>query len=92
MNDDNKWHLDKRVPIGIIFAILVQTFGLVWYLAKTTADVDNRLVNLEESKRAVASQESRIIILEQRFDFIKTVLDRIERKLDHDSLTPRGGL
>jgi CHASE1-domain containing sensor protein len=86
---DNKWHMDKRVPIGIILAILFQTLGLVWYLAKTTTDVNNRLDNLEENKRAVASQESRIIVLEQNFSFIKTTLDRIERKLDNDGPTSR---
>jgi hypothetical protein len=39
-NDPQGWHLDKRVPIAIITAIAVQTFGIVWWAATLSARVD----------------------------------------------------
>jgi len=37
--DDDQWHLDKKVPISIIGAILIQTFGIGWWISGLTADV-----------------------------------------------------
>ena len=30
--DDNRWHLDKKVPISIIVVLFVQFFSGVWYM------------------------------------------------------------
>jgi Tfp pilus assembly protein PilO len=38
------WHLDKRVPITIIMAVIVQTAGLVLWAGK----LDSRVQNLEQ--------------------------------------------
>ena len=40
---DEPWHLDKRVPIALIFAILVQTGGAFWF----AASLDGRIGVLE---------------------------------------------
>lgn len=44
MIDERQWHLDKRVPVAIIIAILVQTGGMVWWASNLTA----RVSTLEE--------------------------------------------
>ena len=38
------WHLDKRVPLTLIAAIVIQTAALVWYAAK----LDGRVIALAE--------------------------------------------
>ena len=35
------WHLDKRVPIAILFALSTQTIGAVWWAATQNARVDD---------------------------------------------------
>ena len=45
MVDDNAWHLDKKVPISLIGAILIQTFGFGVY----AENLNNRIANLEQS-------------------------------------------
>jgi hypothetical protein len=30
------WHLDKRVPIALIAAIVMQTMGAIWWAASVT--------------------------------------------------------
>lgn len=34
------WHLDKRVPLGLIFAVLLQTTTIVWFITDLRSDVD----------------------------------------------------
>lgn len=34
------WHLDKKVPIGFIFALIVQTVSVVWFFADLKKDVE----------------------------------------------------
>lgn len=41
---DEPWHLDKRVPVALIFAIIVQFTGLIsgglWFAAKLESSID----------------------------------------------------
>ncbi|MGJ3260423.1 MAG: hypothetical protein ACFE0S_12550 [Rhodospirillales bacterium] len=48
MNDDQRaWHLDKRVPIGIIAALIVQTLALLYTDAAWRAETGTRINALE---------------------------------------------
>ena len=44
-DDDNAWHLDKKVPIAMIFAIVGQLAGFAWIASK----LDSRVESLEKS-------------------------------------------
>jgi hypothetical protein len=73
-----QWHLDKKVPIGIIGALFLQTIVFV-YVGVTWKDtVDNRIAALEKSDTGQATHENRITILEQKFGYIQTSLDEIK--------------
>ena len=52
------WHLDKRVPIALIFTIALQTAAAIWW----AANINSRLDFNEVSD---ASQDSRLQSLEQ---------------------------
>lgn len=80
--DDGDWHLDKKVPIGLLVMIVIQTITLVYVGTTWKSDIDNRLVNLERSEAQTAPNGTRLTILEQKFDFISGTLSRIERKLE----------
>ena len=84
----SEWHLDKRVPIGLIGAMVVQTMVFVYFGTSWKSDMEHRLGSLEENRKDNSSQSSRLIILEQNFTFIKAILDRIERKIDADPPLP----
>ena len=34
------WHLDKRIPIALIMAVMMQTAGAVWWAATISARLD----------------------------------------------------
>lgn len=80
-----EWHLDKRVPIGIIVALVAQTIGFFVVATSWKTSVDSRLGRLEEIVSDNKSQGDRIIVLEQQLKFIADSLTRIENKLDVDA-------
>jgi len=76
--DDNSWHLDKRVPISLIFAIFLQTAGAFWFASDLSVRVTNLEKNQEDSKGVV----ERIVKLETILVRLERTLDKIERKMD----------
>lgn len=83
-DSDNEWHLDKKVPLGLLVMIVVQTMTLVYVGTTWKSEIDNRVGNLEKSETTNAPNSTRILILEQQFKFIGTTLERIERKLNKE--------
>ena len=77
-----EWHLDKKVPIGIIVALVIQTIGFFTVATAWKTTVDSRIGRLEEIISSNSNQGERIIILEQQLKFIVESLNRIEQKLD----------
>ena len=68
MTDDRErnWHLDKRVPLALIFAIVCQTAAiLIW-----GTRIDSRVEMLERQLSSSGSQGERIIRLEIKMDGI----------------------
>jgi Tfp pilus assembly protein PilO len=81
---DNQWHLDKRVPIALIFALVVQT-GVVF---SWKTNVENRLTHLEEVDKVRSTHEARIIILEQSISYIRSDLTEIKLMLKREASRP----
>ena len=54
---DEPWHLSKSVPLSIIFAVVVQTVTLVWFIAGLNASID-------QNSRDLVRHETRIETLE----------------------------
>jgi hypothetical protein len=70
------WHLDRRVPIAIIGALIMQTMLLGWWTSK----VDSRIENLERSDmRTDTLIQSRIKMADDRFEGLQRDRDRIVR-------------
>jgi hypothetical protein len=79
---DDHWHLDRKVPITIILAMIFQT-ALAIYIGTTwKTEVDFRLANLERQNNERQSQEARIITVEQQLRYIVQSLQRIENRLE----------
>lgn len=69
-----EWHLDKRVPVAMILAILVQTFGFGFWLATQNARIDR----LEEFARDNKTVTADVSVMNQRLLNIEQSLRRIE--------------
>lgn len=77
-----EWHLDKKVPLGIIIALVLQTFAFLTMATAWKTAVEGRIARLEEIAANNSNQSERIVILEQQLKFIVESLNRIEQKLD----------
>lgn len=75
------WHLDKKVPLGIIIALAVQTLVFTYIGTSWKDSVDNRIAVLEKSDGNQQSHENRITVLEQKFDYIRGDLAEIKSLL-----------
>lgn len=79
------WHLDKRVPMALIFAIVLQTAGAFWWASKvdaTQAAMDKRLEKIENFIQSRSSTDSRIVALEIHLQNIKAAQERASDKLE----------
>ena len=73
--DDAKWHLDRRVPLAMILAIIMQTCTFIWWASSLT----ERVNTLERERVATAPQGDRLTRVEVKVEGVQTSLDRIER-------------
>lgn len=80
-SEDISWHLDKKVPIGLILALLAQTLVITSWGTAKFENIDNRISNLEKSDEGQASHENRIVVLEQQFSYIRSDLAEIKNLL-----------
>lgn len=80
---ERSWHLDKRVPIAFIFALLLQTSAaLVW-----AGSARERMARIDGDVLRVQELAERSARLEEQVSAMRATLERIEVKLDR--LGPR---
>ncbi len=75
MDADARWHLDKRVPIAMIVAIMVQTGGGIWWAATVNARVNA----IETSIQSTAPQADRLTRVEVQIEVVKDGVNEIKR-------------
>jgi Tfp pilus assembly protein PilO len=72
------WRLDRRVPVALIAALVLQTgMALVW-----AGETHARFENLERQVTAQAALNDRTVRLEEKLLALRASMDRIEAKLD----------
>lgn len=76
---DGHWHLDRRVPIALIIALAIQTTGVIYRFGQ----LDERIKNLEETANTQRPVPERIARLEEKVDGMKSVLTRIDLRMDN---------
>lgn len=75
---ENKWHLDRRVPVVLIFTMLVQFVGFGFWLGSLNSQVDNLALQVAKQE----SNHTRIVRLETLVDTVRETLEKIDKKLD----------
>jgi hypothetical protein len=75
--EEDGWHLDRKVPISIIAAMIMQTGGFVWWASAT----DQKVTVLKERLDAIAPQADRLTRVEVNIESIKDSLTEIKQAL-----------
>ena len=77
---DKHWHLDKRVPLAIIFALLLQTIYFTVFITK----LDSRVASLEEKNLDVHKTIKDMAEIRIHQEYIKKELEKIDDFLRND--------
>lgn len=83
--DDGDWHLDKKVPVSIIAAIIMQTFAMGWWISAANADIDALKSGIQELKTEAkerAVKIDKLIELDVEIRNLRATMVRIEGILD----------
>ena len=87
------WHLDKRVPISLIMAIIIQTATFVWLISAMDTRLNSNIARTERLEQQtiarLTAQEMRIdqnatgvAVINENLKYMRESLERIERALD----------
>tara|TARA_R110000787_G_scaffold111099_1_gene219984 strand:+ start:557 stop:814 length:258 start_codon:yes stop_codon:yes gene_type:complete len=72
--EKESWHLSKSVPISLIFAVALQTAGILWYVAALDG-------NVESNARDIARHEVRLMSLEKSVQSLEIVMARMDENV-----------
>ena len=76
---EDQWHLDKKVPLSLIFAMLVQAGMVVWAIADIKKDVEILKVQTTTQHDRDERQDKSAAEAYQRLSY---QLEKIDAKLD----------
>jgi len=86
-----QWGVDKKVPIALIFVVLIQTLGLTWGAATLSNEVKNNMRTIAKLELLLEKQTIKVereldtkrdIIIDQReMDKITNRIDKFENRL-----------
>ena len=77
---DGGWKLARQISLGLLLALIVQTSGALMWAGRTAERIDQLELRLE----AQAGVVERLARLEEQALATRTVLSRIEVKLDRE--------
>ncbi len=77
-NPKTGWHLDRRIPIALVFVIAMQTAAGIWWAATQSARMDSIEVWIADNKTVT----ERLAVLQANQINIQRTVDRIDRKLE----------
>jgi hypothetical protein len=87
---DTRWHLDKKVPISIIAAILFQFAGGLWFISKLDARIAALealgVIQLSSQRDRDQTQDKQVA---DAIQLVRTQLERMDDKLDRIIERPR---
>lgn len=86
------FHIDKRIPVALIFAIGVQTAAGVWWAASISAAQEQAVIDAARLETRVTRIEglrddlsARVIRIEEKVSGQNDTLQRILRSVERDT-------
>lgn len=76
----DRWHVNREVPLALIFLVIAQFVGVVVYVNDLKNDVSHNSEILQDMKGN--GTHSRLVRVEEQTRAIQETLRRVEQKLD----------
>jgi hypothetical protein len=74
-----RWQWDRKVPIGLVVAMILQTLTAIWWAAK----LDSRVVMQEEWFQKNQQLAEKVFRLEERIISLHEELNDLEARISH---------
>ncbi len=74
-----KWEWDRKIPIGLVVAMILQTLTAIWWAAK----LDSRVVMQEEWFQKNQQLAEKVFRLEERIISLHEELNDLEARISH---------
>ncbi|WP_291393214.1 hypothetical protein [Acinetobacter sp.] len=74
-----KWQWDRKIPIGLVVAMILQTLTAIWWAAK----LDTRVVMQEEWFQKNQHLAEKVFRLEERLIAIHEEINELEARFNH---------
>ena len=79
---EQDWHLSKSVPVTLVFAILLQTVALVWFISQLNSNVGSNTKDIirvqTEVKVMERTVQAQAISMARIDENIKAIRDAVE--------------
>lgn len=83
---NEQWHLSKSVPLTFLFAIVLQTVTLVWFIANLNSSVENNSreiirheTRIQSLETAVQSQAVSVARMDENIQAIRSMIENLIR-------------
>lgn len=78
---EDQWHLDKKVPLSLIFAMLVQAAMVIWAIADIKKDVEvlkaAMVQQLDRDSRQDRDADDAVGLVREDIKEVKVMLSRL---------------
>lgn len=81
---NESWHVDKKIPLALIIAILVQTGTAFWWASSVSEKVENLELWQKESKNVSTD----IAVIKSQISDLRDILRRIESRVAQERNSP----
>ncbi len=78
-----RWHVSKEIPLALIVSLLLQTGGIVWWVAKADSRLEDHEGRIEKIEQFENDRRSGDSVIADRLNRIIERLVRIETRLDY---------
>lgn len=79
--DSGRWHVGKEVPIAVLFALVIQTAGGIWWLAQLSAKIDYAIGALSEFRVERYTRED----ARRDRELLVTLIEQVkQRDIEHE--------
>lgn len=84
-HDEPGWHLDKKVPLSLIFAMIVQGAMVVWAIADIKKDVEilkaQSATQVQRDNRQDQDMQGAMTLLRES---LRNLNDKLDRLIERD--------
>ena len=85
---EEPWHLNKSVPLTLVFTIAVQTIALVWFISQLNSTVDSNTRDIIRVQAEISVMERTVqtqaVSMARIDENIKAIRDAVDKMTGRD--------